>query len=398
MDSHPLAHSPIGMLVPITGHDPRRNADYRVSAYLPDPLPEGVELKGATYNAIAVAMGKIARADQAMAQLPNPELLARLVIRKEAVSTSAIEGTYVAMEKVLEADFLNSSEYTADVAEVYNYVLAAEEAVGWVKEARPISVRLLESLQQRLVAGTPSDGQQAGRVREVDVFIGVRDHRIENARFVPAPHGQRLLDGLLHWEGWINQHGGDLPLLARLALGHYQFETLHPFNDGNGRLGRLVMLLQLIAAEELRLPSIALSPWLEVNRQAYQEHLYRVSVDGDFEPWIRFVCEAVAVQAVASVQRVERLIGIRDRIVADLKAKRAKGTTVEIARELIGYPMLTVSAMEARHGVSYQAANQAVKRLVDFGHLRQFSEGNYGRTFICDEVFGALVGPPSAVG
>lgn len=389
-----MASSPIGLLVPISGYDPSRGTEYRATAFLPDPLPEedGLSLSPSTYNSITTAMSKVARADQAMAQLSNPELLTRLVIRQEAVSTSAIEGTYVAMEKVLEADFLASSGYGPDVAEVYNYVLAAEEAADWVKEGRPISVRLLEELQKVLVAGTSSDNEQAGHVRDVHVFIGVEGHRIENARFIPCPHGQQLMGGLLHWEGWVNRRS-DLPLPARLALGHYQFETLHPFNDGNGRLGRLVMLLQLIAAGELRQPSIALSPWLEVHRDAYQDHLFQLSVTGDFEPWIRFLCEGIAAQAATAVQRVEKLVRIRDRILAELKARKAKGTPVEIARELIGYPMLTVKAMAERHGVTYQAANTAVRRLIDLGYLRQFSEGNYDRTFICDEVLQALVQP-----
>ncbi|MFE1317018.1 Fic family protein [Kitasatospora phosalacinea] len=393
MSVSPLANSPIGLLVPVGGYDPRRGADYSASAYLPNRLPDDLALSGATHNAITRAMSKVARADQAMLQLPNPELLARLVIRQEAVSTSAIEGTYVQMEEVLRADFLASSEYSGDVAEVYNYVLAAEAAADWIREPRPISVHLLEHLQKQLVTGTASDGPQAGRVRDVQVFIGVPGGRVEDARFIPCPPGQRLRDGLLHWEAWINRPG-DLPLLARLALGHYQFETLRPFNDGNGRLGRLVMLLQLIAAEELRLPSIALSPWLEANRREYQDHLYQVSVTGDFEPWIVFVCQAIEAQAVAAVRRVGKLVAIRNRMLEELKGHKAKGTPMEIARELIGYPMLTVNAMKDRHGVTYQAANTAVRRLVDLGYLRQFSEGNYDRVFVCDEVLEALVQAP----
>ena len=393
MDTSPLAQSPIGMLVPISGHDPRRQIDFNALAYLPYALPETLSLSAQTYRAITKAMSSIARADQAMRQLPNPELLTRLVIRKEAVSTSAIEGTYCNMEELLQADFEEAADVKPAVAEVQNYVTAAEDAADWIKRKRPISVGLLEHLQGTLVAGTESDTVQAGSVRTTQVFIHVSDGKIENARFIPCPPGLQLKDGMLAWEGWVNQADEEIPLLARLAMGHYQFETLHPFNDGNGRLGRMVMLLQLLAAGELQLPSIALSPWLEANRNRYTEHLFRVSVTGDFEPWIQFICDGIAAQAVSAVKRVEDLVTIRDAMLSNLHETKAKGTSLEIARELIGYPMLTARAMETRHGVSYQAANLAIRKLVELGFLRQFSEGNYGRIFICDEVFKVLIRP-----
>jgi Fic family protein len=391
VDISRLGQSPIGSLVPISGYDSRAQREYNTFAFLPAPPPDRVELSARTYLAIAEAASMIGRADQAVAQLPNPELLTRLAIRKEAISTSAIEGTYAAMEDVLKADFVEPSDISAEVAEVHNYIVAAETATAWINDHGPISVALMEHLQGILVRGTSSETSQAGHVRTTDVFIGLMGARVEDARFVPCPHGHHLRDGLLAWEGWINKTSEETHLLARMAIGHYQFETLHPFNDGNGRLGRLVLLLQLMAAGELSYPIVALSPWLESRRQAYQDHLFEVSATGNFEPWVRFFCQAVTAQAQSAVERIKTLVALKEKMRATLHQRGAKGTSLRIAEDLIGYPMLTVTAMKERYGVSYQAANLAVNKLVDLGLLRQFTEGRYDRLFVCDEAMSALV-------
>ncbi|WP_255528053.1 Fic family protein [Streptacidiphilus sp. P02-A3a] len=264
----------------------------------------------------------------------------------EARSTSAIEGTCVGMEDVLKADFEDASDISSDVAEVRNYVRIAEIATTAIND-RPVTVALLEYLQGILVSGTSSHTTQAGQVRTTDAFIGVRTANVEDARFVPCPHGHRLRDGLLDWEGWINQAGPEMHLMTRIAVGHYQFETLHPFNDGNGRLGRLVMLLQLMRAGELTHPVVALSPWLESRRREYRDQLFEVS---------------------------------------------ATGVTLRIAEGLIGYPMLTITWAAKRYGVTYQTVSNAVSKLVALGLLRQYGEGSYDRVFINDEALRVLVG------
>jgi Fic family protein len=392
VDAQLLRGSPIGTLVPIGGYDPRAGRDYHATAYVPDHLPDIVELAGATHLAVATAAAAVARADQAARQLPNPRLLVRPAIRREAVSTSALEGTYAAFTDVLEADFKDQAQLSASVAEVLNYVHAAEEAIAWVHE-RPITLALLQHLQGILVRGTPSETRDAGRVRTTQVFIGLNSANVEDARFVPAPPDHRLRDGLLKWEGWVNRPH-DIHTLVKMALGHYQFETLHPFNDGNGRLGRLVVILQLMAAGELQLPILNLSPWLEVRRRAYQDHLLNVSITGDFNPWVSFFCQAVEAQAYEAIRQVSGLIEIKQKFMDQLRTLRTKGVSLQIAEDLIGYPMLTVRDASERYGVTYQAANQAVAKLADLGILQQRSEGNYGRIFACNDVLRVMQLPP----
>jgi Fic family protein len=378
----------VGKLVPISGYDPRFKADYDYVAFVPDPLPSELLLDAATYNAVVDATAAMARADQAASLLPNPALLARPATRREAVSTSALEGTYAALSDVFEADFLDADELTSSVSEVRNYVTAAERAYELVAQGQPVSIRMLEDLQQELLRGTASDGPHAGSIRTTQVFIGVGNRRVTSARFVPPPADHRLIDGLDAWQDWIRNSNNPIPTIVRVAAAHYQFETLHPFHDGNGRLGRLVMALQLMAAGDLRYPVLNISPWLEQNRTEYQDGLLQVSQTGDWNPWVCLISTAIHVESLEVIARVDKLLALRESFQMTLQG--SKGVSLRIADDLIGYPMITASLAAKLYGVSYQAANTAISKLVELGILRQRTTGRYDRIFQCDEVLAAL--------
>ncbi|MGK2880321.1 MAG: Fic family protein [Mycobacterium sp.] len=388
MDLDRLRKSPIGQIVPISGYDPRFSEQYEYFAYVPDPLPAEFHLDAASYSAVIDATAQMARADQAASLLPNPVLLARPATRREAVSTSALEGTYAALSDVFEADFLDADEITSSVSEVRNYVTAAERAYELIGQGQPISIRMLEDLQQELLRGTPSDGAAAGSVRTSQVFIGVGTRRVDSARFVPPPADHRLTDGLEAWQTWVRESSAAIPTIIRVAVAHYQFEALHPFHDGNGRLGRLVMALQLMSAGDLSYPVLNISPWLEQNRTEYQDGLLRVSQTGDWDHWVCFISAAIHAEALEVIARVDKLLTLRDGFQATLKG--AKGVSLRIADDLIGYPMITASLAAKLYDVSYQAANSAIARLVDRGILRQRTTGRYDRIFQCDAVLTAL--------
>ncbi|WP_078353649.1 Fic family protein [Mycobacteroides chelonae] len=387
MDLEKLRGSPIGQLVPIAGHDPRFREDYDYFAFVPDPLPTEIGLTGSTYGAVIDASTAMARADQAASLLPNPALLARPATRREAVSTSALEGTYAALSDVFEADFLEADELTATVNEVRNYVTAAEGAYELIARGQPISVRMLEDLQRELLRGTASDGPLAGSVRTTQVFIGVGNRKVSSARFVPPPADYRLADGLQAWQDWMRD-SGNLPTIVRIAATHYQFEALHPFHDGNGRLGRLVVALQMLGTGDLKHPVLNISPWLEQNRSEYQDGLLRVSQTGEWDPWVCFISAAIHAEALEVIARVDKLLALRESFQMTLQG--AKGVSLRIADDLIGYPMITASVAARLYDVSYQAANTAIAKLVDLGILRQRSAGRYDRIFQCDAVLAAL--------
>lgn len=386
MDVGAVRGSPIGVLLPIEGWDPRFDERYEHEAFVPAPLPTHVELSAPTHASVLAASTAVARVDQAASLLPYPMLLARPAIRREAVSTSALEGTYAALSEVLEAEFMDPGDVSTSVSEVRNYVEAAEGAYASVREGRPVTLGFLSDLQKVLVRGTRSDGASAGRVRTTQVFIGAEGRRIPESRFVPPPPDHNLTDGLDAWETWIHSRLPGLPVVARMAMAHYQFEALHPFVDGNGRLGRLVAILQLLQSRELRVPIINLSPWLEHRRSEYQDGLLRVSVTGEWDPWIGFFSEAVRAQAVDALTRIESLLALRDEFIARLRTVRAKGVSLRIAEELIGYPMITPTLASRRYAVSYQAANTAIARLVELGILTQRTRGRYQRIFASNDV------------
>ncbi|MGC4803840.1 Fic family protein [Micromonospora sp. DT233] len=370
--------------MPISGHDARYDEPYEHKAFLPNPLPGRVDLAQETFRNLTAATAAVARLDQAAIRLPNPMLLARPAIRREAVSTSALEGTYAALDDVLEADFLEAGEVSASVAEVVNYVRAAEMAYEWIRE-RPITIGMLRQLHKVLVKGTRADTADAGDVRSIQVFIGLSAGRVTEARFVPPPPGDQLRAGFEAWENWINAKD-DLPLIAKMALGHYQFETLHPFNDGNGRLGRLVCVLQLAVEGELRVPVLDLSPWLEVRRREYQDHLLQISMTGRFDQWIKFFSEAVRAQAVLAVERIDALLDWKEHALDRLREAKVRGVAVRIVDDLIGYPMITPTTASQMYGVSYPAVNTAIRRLEGLGILQERTGRRYARVFAAKDV------------
>ncbi|GAA4539615.1 Fic family protein [Amycolatopsis samaneae] len=388
MQVEDFAESPVGTLVPVTGHDARLDRPYHHHAFLPRALPATVELTPGSYKIISEADRALGALDVRIERLPNPQLLVRPSLTREAVSTSALEGTYAPYADVLEAQYGDDRETTAEVREVQNYVRAALHGLHLI-ERKPLCLNVISELQSVLVKGTRGDSYDAGRLRERLVCIGDRGRGIEQSRFVPPPHGDALRDGVSDWEKWIN-HDQEMPVLVKVALGHYQFETLHPFSDGNGRIGRLVITLQLIQEEIIRHPVLNLSPWLEPRREDYIDHLLAVSKTGDFDPWVRFFAEAVKARAKAAADTIDRLIGFSNEVVETMKKTGARGAVLDLAATLIGYPIMTVPKVQADLGVSYPTANSAVSRLREAGFLRELTGRNYGRMYICDRVYDEL--------
>jgi Fic family protein len=391
MDCEAFETSPVGSLVPISGHDHYFQRDYNHFAFVPTPLPASLPLVERTYKLITEADRAVGRLDAAAARLPNPSLLVRPAIYREAVSTSALEGTYAPLVDVLEAEYMDERHISYEVREIRNYVRAAARGLDLIKD-KPICLTLLAELQAILVQGTRGDGPDAGQLRTRQVYIGEQSEGVENARFVPPPHGDVLVEGFSDWEKWINAED-DIPLLIKAAVGHYQFETLHPFRDGNGRLGRLIILLQLVYDGALHYPLLNLSPYIEVRKEPYKDLLLACSRTGDFNPWVQFFAEAVKAQVASEIARIDELIEIRTDMIETLRRVRAKGVVLDIVEDLIGYPIITVSEAASLHRVTYPPANAAIRRLVDLGILREMTGKSYGRVYACEAVMRAVERP-----
>ena len=248
----------------------------------------------------------------------------------------------------------------------------------------------LSLMQPMIVKGTSSDGPGAGSIREEQVFIGASNRRVMDARFVPPPPGDQLRRLYETWAEWLTNPAAtaQIQLVARMALAHYQFETIHPYTDGNGRLGRLVAILQLLREGQLRAPVLSISGWLKDHATEYRDHLLNVSRTGDWAPWVSFFAQALAAEARDSHDRIMRLLDLRRQIGEAVRSALPRARlAVEIADDLIAFPILTVAASHARHGRSNEANRNAIAQLVDIGILEPYSEARYARFFWNKRVF-----------
>ncbi len=388
MDIVALENSPAGHLVPISGLDPSRGELYEHQAFVPNPLPsrlDDLDLSPEAWRLVVAAAAALAKLDQAGRQIPNPELLSRPTLRREAQSTSALEGTYAAFTDLLEADLDDPRvARSAEVREILNYVRAAEIAFEWIAD-RPLSLTFLGQLQGVLVKDTLGDFSDAGGVRDRQVVVGPHRASILDSRFVPPPPGQLLTEGVRAWLDWINS-SSTVPEVVRAALAHYQFETLHPFSDGNGRLGRLIVVLQLMQYDVLHYPLMIVSPWFEARRREYQDHLLAVSQTGNFDPWVRFFSEGLRAQAGETLRRIEALLDYQDELRTMIRDQPIRGIRAQLMEDIIGQPIIAVTWAQARYKVSYQAANQAVARMVTDGILTEMTGRNYARLFAAERV------------
>lgn len=390
MDIDAIKQSPIGRLVPIAGFDPRTGREYDHWAFVPKAIPQEVALSAATWTQIAAAEAALGRLDEVSQQVPEPALLRRPALRREAQSTSALEGTFAPFEDVLAPDLEDRGQLPLEVHEILNYVVAAEEGFHWVRE-RPLTSGVIGQLQRVLVRGTPDKQSDAGRVRDRQVVVGPRDGPVHEARFVPPPPGDELRAGFEQWVEWVGHPPSDLPPVARGALAHYQFETLHPFSDGNGRIGRLLIVLQFMGDGVLREPILVVSPWFEARRREYQDALLGLSRTGDWNAWVHFFAEGVAAAADGTRERIEALLAWRDQALEAVRGAGISGVAERLAGELIGAPVLTASRVAHDHEISNQGAMNALRRLAHLGLLREGRRR--GRpAFFADRVI-QLLGP-----
>ncbi len=367
MDVLRLGDSPLGQLVPIVGPDPATREMVEGLAFLPSPLPATITLSTDTWTVVNTATAALARLDGAARLIPNPLLLRRPTLRREAQSTSALEGTFAPFTEVLAADPNDESHLTAELREILNFERMAELAFSWPEE-RPLTVGLLGELQRTLVSGTAGELADAGGIRNRIVVIGTPGRGFSDARFVPPPPGDQLRAGVENLLGWIANPPG-LPTVIQAAMAHYQFETLHPFSDGNGRVGRLLIIVQLLRGAVIREPLLVVSPWFEQRRELYQDRLLELSCSGDWDAWISFFAEGVAAAASESQQKVEGLVALQHEFRTRVHAARKRGAAERLAADLVGLPFVSRAEVAHRYALSGQGAVNAINTLIDLNIL-----------------------------
>jgi Fic family protein len=387
-----------GSLVAIDGSDPQRGP-WRHQAFVPDQLGEAAPpLAPKTYLEIANARAALAALDSTARQLPNPQLLRRPTLQREAQSTSALEGTYAPLSEVLTADD-DAAPPGSNLREVLNYVITANHAFQSVAEGRPLTTPLLTELQATLVRGTPAEGRHSGQVRDIQVVIGrrrdvdVSELPVHAARFIPSPPGEDLRANVRALLDWFDaDHSQEIDPVVGAAMAHYQFETLHPFHDGNGRIGRLLIVLQLYRHGVLSEPTLTVSPWFEARRTDYYDRLLAVSTQGDWDSYIRFFSMGLRESADLTRRQMLALVAAQNELKDVLRASALRADTAHLLVDYaIANTSFTVRQVQRDLSISYGRANKLVGQLVDLGILEALKGVEYNRRFFAPRVLQVIL-------
>ncbi|MGH7740848.1 MAG: Fic family protein [Candidatus Eiseniibacteriota bacterium] len=350
--------------------------------FVPSPLPPSppLALDDASAHAVERANIALGRLDGVSSAVPDTRLFLYAYVRKEAVLSSQIEGTQSSLSDLLlfEVDEAPGVPFD-DVVEVSNYVAALELGLERLRENVPISNRLIRELHAILLSRGRGQGKLPGEFRRSQNWIG--GTRPGDAHFVPPPH-ERIEELMAQLERFIHNQPARTPTLIKAALAHAQFETIHPFLDGNGRVGRLLIPMLLSAEDVLREPLLYLSLYLKKHRAQYYEMLNRVRTEGEWEEWVRFFADGVTEAAEGAVATAERLLGIaqadRTRVQG---VGRISGSALQVHHALLSRPISTISRLAAATKLSVPAVTASLRALTDLGLVREITGRKRGRVF-----------------
>lgn len=352
-------------------------------AFIPAALPPRppIRISGKLQVLLSDATLALGRLDGSIHTLPNPGLFVLMYVRKEAVLSSQIEGTQSSLQDVLaaEAKVLDSTT-PQDVDEVLNYISAMNYGLRRVKEL-PVSVRLIKELHERLMKGVRGSHLTPGETRRSQNWIGPGGASLKEALFVPPPP-EEIATALGSLENFIHAESS-MPFLLQIGLAHAQFETIHPFLDGNGRVGRLLITFLLAEREILQKPVLYLSHFLKRNRQEYYERLQRIRDEGDWEGWLEFFLQGVAEVSGEATETARKILALRENhrtAIAD-NFGRAAGNGHRVLEMLYRTPIINVKSVSDITKTSFAAANELVRKLVGIGVLEEMTGQRRNRSF-----------------
>jgi len=356
-------------------------------AFVPVPLPPDppLALDGTLQQALERALLALGRLDSISTMLPAPELFIYSYVRKEAVLSSQIEGTQSSLSDLLLYELEQAPgvpRNDLDVVEVSNYVAALDHGIARLRGDFPLSNRLIREIHGVLLANGRGSEKSPGEFRRSQNWIG--GTRPGNARFVPPPH-PAVPDCMAALERFLHADHDGLPLLVRAGLAHVQFETIHPFLDGNGRVGRLLITFLLCHGGALREPLLYLSLYFKQNRTTYYDLLDRVRHEGDWEAWLGFFLEGVrqvATEAVVAAERLEAMFQ-KDRAMIEAAGRRA-GSALRVHEAIKARPVLSVSSAADATGLSFPAVSSAMNLLVELEIVRELTGRARNRVFAHD--------------
>ncbi len=352
-------------------------------AFIPKPLPPNppINLQGKMQILLSQADHALGRLDGSIQTLPHPDLFVAMYVRKEAVLSSQIEGTQSSLHDVLAAEArIFSPDRPRDVDEVINYVRAMNHGLKCLEDGRPISICLLREIHKELLTGTRGQDRTPGELRLLQNWIGPPGP-LSDAIFVPPPPHE-VPNALNELECFL-QEDTSLPLLIRVGLVHAQFETIHPFRDGNGRLGRLLITLMLCDQKALIRPVLYLSYFFKLYRQEYYDHLQYVRDQGDWESWLTFFLEGVFLVSQQATHTAQRILTMREnhrQIITD-QLGRTAANGHRVLEHLYQKPFISVAEVQGLLESTYPVANNIVTKLIEHGILQEITGRKRNRRF-----------------
>lgn len=358
-------------------------------AFVPDPLPPKIDWTPSLLRALSDADRLIGTLAGEGRSLPNPHLLIRPFVRREAVLSSRIEGTQATLGELLAAEAGATVERSPDdLREVANYVVALEDGIRQLAKL-PLSLRLVRELHAKLMEAVRGDAATPGEFRRTQNWIGPAGCTLANATYVPPPP-DHLMDCLGAWEQFL--HDRSLPPLVQAAMMHYQFEAIHPFLDGNGRVGRLLITLFLIERSILPTPLLYLSAFFEATRAEYYDRLDAARTDAAWGSWIGYFLNGVARMSEDALARAARINGVLAQW-RQAVAGTASKTPMQLIDLLAENPFWTTNKAGERLGVAFTTAQRAIDKLMERGILTPTSDAKRGRVFCARAILDVLEEP-----
>lgn len=359
------------------------------SAFIPMALPPKLEWDNALVYSLSRAdflLGKLAREGS---RLPNPHLLIRPFITKEAVLSSKIEGTQATLGEILAADSgISLKRHPDDLQGIQNYINALDYGIKRLEEL-PLSLRLIKEVHTYLMQGVRGSHATPGEFRRTQNWIGAPGCTLYTAKFVPVPP-EYLMDTLSELERFL--HHRQLPPLIHIALCHYQFEAIHPFLDGNGRVGRLLITLLLIERKILPSPLLYLSAFFEATRDEYYRQLYRVSQEGTWRDWLNYFLNGVATQSEDVLSRAERI----NKLLNEWKimvANNGSSVPLNIVEHLAVNPYITINKIAEKLGIAYSTAQRGIQQLESVHIIQKTSHNKRDKVYCANAVLQILEEP-----
>ena len=364
------------------------NGEAMYQSFKPNPLPPipEIEMDGEIVKLLVDANKQLVKLDTASQLISNADLFISMYVRKEALISSQIEGTQCTLDDVLDPEV--EANANLDVSDVINYVKATQYALKRL-ERLPLCCRLIREIHEVLMENVRGQDKTPGEFRHSQNWIGPANCSLKDARYIP-PNVEDMQTAMSDLDKYINENVDYDPLI-RAALIHYQFETIHPFLDGNGRIGRLLILLYLMEQRLIEKPVIYISYFLKKNQIEYYDRISEVRRTGNFEQWIRFFLEAVSKAASDSLEAIRQLSVLHDTNVEKLpKTTRSKDNLRAVFDYIEQYPIIDIKRTAKELEVSYNTVAAAVRKLVELGILQETTNAARNRVFAYEEYLAIL--------